>query len=79
MCVCRVRSKCLACLSGLIEKVQRDRLAQVNIWDEVHLNLLVPSFLYHIKEEGGSTEYMTDFVRAAGITQLTPLMAAIFE
>ena len=76
---CRVRGKCLACLSGVIEKVQRDRLVQVNIWDEVHLNLLVPAFLYRIKEEGGSGDHMTAFVKAASITQLAPLMAAIFE
>ena len=76
---CSIRAKCLACLAGVIEKVQRDRMVQVNIWDEVHLNLLVPAFLYRIKEEGGGGDHMTAFVKAASITQLAPLMAAIFE
>lgn len=73
-----VRLKAIDCLSGLVTKVSRDRFYQVMIWEEVHLNKLVPVYLSRMKEEP-SEDLMSSFVATAEITHFPRLMCSVFE
>ena len=59
-------------------KVSRDKFYQVMVWEEVHLNKLVPVYLYRMKEEPDDS-FLRSFVGTAEITHFPRLMAAVFE
>ena len=60
-------------LNDLVSKV-----TAVQWWEEVHLNKLVPVYLYRMKEEPDD-RFLRSFVGTAEITHFPRLMAAVFK
>ena len=47
--LCRIRSAGLRGLQGVVRKTVSDEL-QVNIWEAIHMDKIVPSLLYNMQD-----------------------------
>lgn len=73
-------------LQGVVRKIGRQDVLQLNIWDITHMNKIVPSFLFNMQESSFSKDLATyaeeglkELVKYAGLAHIDSVIEPVLQ